>query len=252
MISGIHNYCDKWCERCTMAAHCPIYEDVMRSINARRAREREGEKGDDDEFSKEMFEAILEMNKMIRKWAKKNGIDPDEPIPQEMIERDDADEKAMKEDELMQAARHYRECVGDWFESAEHVLKAKEEELNEEARLALPDADPEAEGIEIAECIDIILWYHTVIVSKAGRAVGGRIHAEPECLPELMYDANGSAKVVLYCIERSMAAWEYMEKHFPEKDDEILDFLVQLNRMREALHRDFPNARNFKRPGFDD
>ncbi|MDB5210640.1 MAG: hypothetical protein JWQ30_1467, partial [Sediminibacterium sp.] len=26
-ISGIHNYCDRWCERCTFTNRCSIYED---------------------------------------------------------------------------------------------------------------------------------------------------------------------------------------------------------------------------------
>jgi hypothetical protein len=65
-------------------------------------------------------------------------------------------------------------------------------------------------------------------------------------------DSDGSAKVALIAIERSMAAWTHMHTHFPSHQDQILDILNQLDRLRKRVETIFPEARNFVRPGFDE
>lgn len=63
---------------------------------------------------------------------------------------------------------------------------------------------------------------------------------------------DGSVKVALISIDRSIAAWMRMREYLPEKQDEILDILIHLDRLRKSLENAFPKARTFKRPGFDD
>ncbi len=65
-------------------------------------------------------------------------------------------------------------------------------------------------------------------------------------------DANGSAKVALIAIDRSIAAWMRMRPHLPDRADELLDVLVMLDRLRRTTETQFPEARAFHRPGFDD
>jgi len=64
-------------------------------------------------------------------------------------------------------------------------------------------------------------------------------------------DSDGSAKVALIGTDRSIAAWAGLQQHFPEKADEILDFLLLLERIRKRTEKELPNARAFVRPGFD-
>ena len=65
-------------------------------------------------------------------------------------------------------------------------------------------------------------------------------------------DSDGSAKVALLGIDRSLVAWTRMRQHFPKRADNILDILVDLERLRRLTEKTFPNARAFKRPGFDE
>jgi len=65
-------------------------------------------------------------------------------------------------------------------------------------------------------------------------------------------DSIGSAKVALIGIDRSISAWGKLHEHFPERTDSILDILVYVNRLRRRVEQLFPQARNFKRLGFDD
>ena len=64
-------------------------------------------------------------------------------------------------------------------------------------------------------------------------------------------DSNGSAKIALVAIDRSIAAWGVLYAQLPDLEDSILDILSHLERLRKALERAKPQARQFVRPGFD-
>jgi hypothetical protein len=65
-------------------------------------------------------------------------------------------------------------------------------------------------------------------------------------------DSDGSAKVALIGIDRSMAAWRGIYDYFPFHRDQILAIIVHLDRLRNRVEKIFPQARNFIRPGFDE
>ena len=65
-------------------------------------------------------------------------------------------------------------------------------------------------------------------------------------------DANGSAKVALIGVEKSIDAWGTLLKYFPETEDNILEILVLLETIKKDILNEFPNVNNFLRPGFDD
>ena len=72
-----------------------------------------------------------------------------------------------------------------------------------------------------------------------------------EILAGMPRDADGSAKVSLIGIDRSIGAWRALWQHFPEEEDAILPILVHLERLRRTVEAAFPDARAFFRPGFD-
>jgi hypothetical protein len=65
------------------------------------------------------------------------------------------------------------------------------------------------------------------------------------------YDADGSAKVALIAMDRSIEAWTRIREHFEELEDATLDSLARLARLRDEAETRFPRARAFERPGFD-
>jgi hypothetical protein len=71
-------------------------------------------------------------------------------------------------------------------------------------------------------------------------------------LKDIPSDADGSAKIALIGMDRSIAAWAVILKSMPEQEKVILDFLVRLERLRRETERTFPKARAFVRPGFDE
>ena len=64
-------------------------------------------------------------------------------------------------------------------------------------------------------------------------------------------DSDGSAKVALIAVDRSIAAWSKLLRTFPERETETLEILAHLVRLRREAEQEFPHARAFVRPGFD-
>ena len=85
------------------------------------------------------------------------------------------------------------------------------------------------------------------------RALNGVImEKEDELWNDLPKDSDGSAKVSLIGIDHSLKAWGRLMKNYPAEENSILDMLVYLERLKKDIEKDFPNARGFIRPGFDD
>jgi hypothetical protein len=247
-IVGIHNYCDAWCQRCAFTARCAVFYAQQASDRGPKSRDMANK-----EFWDRLHETMSDTLEMVRERCVEMGIDPDNPLtPEEEAERQRLDEK-VDAHELVRLAGDYMMSVKRWFDATEPMLKAKEDELNLRARLDLPGAPaPGPEAAELTELLEVVQWYYTLIPPKVARAVSGLVEGEPECADGFPRDSDGSAKVALISIERSMAAWTKLRSHLPEQSDVILDMLVALDRLRRGLDRDFPNARAFVRPGFDE
>ena len=102
------------------------------------------------------------------------------------------------------------------------------------------------------EMVEIIHWYQHFIYVKLMRAVRGTLGNAEEEWGDFPKDSDGSAKVALIAIGRSMAAWGHMRQFFLSHQDQIMDIIVLLERLRNRTETIFPEARKFVRPGFDE
>ena len=139
-----------------------------------------------------------------------------------------------------------------WMEAAAPAFREKGVELETEARLEV--GDPHGDAAKLTDFIEVIRWYQSFIYVKLCRATSS--HAEEQierdaALGAFPKDSDGTAKVALVAIDRSIAAWAGLREMLPEQDDAILDLLRQLARLRSATETMFPQARSFVRPGFD-
>ena len=140
----------------------------------------------------------------------------------------------------------------NWFDSSNYLFEEKADDLSLKIRIELPDSDPQAEALDLKGSMEIIRWYQDQIYVKLTRAIRGTLEESSQSPDEVPEDSNVSAKVALIAIDRSIAAWGQMHKHFPEQEDNILDILVHLDQLRRKTEATFPDARAFVRPGFDD
>ena len=239
-IPGIYNYCDRWCERCAFTERCLQF--AIEQIESPSAEER-------DLSNKAFWEALgqtfASTIQLLEEYAEEQGIDLNAvDIQDEMVARDLA-KAAAEENTISVAARAYGKSTGEWIDSAGGVLDEKSEALSLQHRSGLPGADPKGEAAEIQDSLEVIRWYQHFIYVKLIRALqsGSRDFDE---------DTNGSAKVALTAIDRSISAWASLLDNFPEQEDEILGLLVSLERLRRGVELEFPSARAYVRPGLDE
>ena len=119
-------------------------------------------------------------------------------------------------------------------------------------RLAGADANVEQQAFAIRDAVAVIQWYLHFIAVKLRRALQSQLaEAEDRDEDDSPKDSDGSAKVALIAIDRSIGAWGVLLRHFPAEETPILEQLARLDRLRRAVEQQFPAARHFVRPGFD-
>jgi len=70
-------------------------------------------------------------------------------------------------------------------------------------------------------------------------------------LSGLPRDEDGSAKIAMIGMDRSIVACAVLSPHVPAHAEAALSTMLTLARLRTAVEREFPGARGFVRPGFD-
>lgn len=105
----------------------------------------------------------------------------------------------------------------------------------------------------VREALAVASWDACLIAVKLLRALDGRDRARyDEAVDDhpVQNDWNGSAKVALISIERSVPAWQLIGHAYG--DDGARAIAEELVRLRRAALGEFPDAMAFVRPGFDE
>jgi len=224
LISGIYNYCDRWCERCPLTSRCLLYATEQEEDVSHGSQDISNEA-----FWRKLGSIIQETRVMITEWAKEAGVDLTEPTGEDES-RYRRKRQLVDNHPLARYGKKYANAASDWFRQFDQTMERVE---------SLEDAR------------EVIQWYQYQIAVKTIRALSGR-REELEEDPELPKDSDGSAKVALIGIDRSIAAWRLMQLALPERAETILPLILQLERLRLRLEKSFPDARSFIRPGFDE
>jgi hypothetical protein len=149
------------------------------------------------------------------------------------------------------SARSYSEHVEQWFDAADPLFDEEARALELKAQLDLPGSHPVEEAARLSDAVDVICWYQGLIPVKLERAIGSQVDEREETDAGYPKDSDGSAKVALIGMDRSIGAWGTLLREFPSHEQSILAILVHLQRLRRSTEEHFPAARSFVRPGFD-
>ena len=185
---------------------------------------------------------------MIAEWAREAGID--------LSKVDDEDDPAQRKRRRQQVDNHplaragkkYANDASDWFRELDQTVEISD------MRTTDCRAEPEFEPVErFEDAREVIQWYQYQIAVKTMRALSGRLdEAMATDLSEFSRDSDGSAKVALIGIDRSIAGWRLVQLSLPERAASIVPLILQLERLRQRIEKAFPDARDFVRPGFDE
>src|SRR6266436_3281531 len=147
-ISGIYNYCDRWCERCPLAARCLVYateqaDDVSADPEAHDINSAK--------FWRRMESIFQEAHEMILELAEEAGLDRVElEAEEDLIDREQHRQDA-KQHELSLSARRYAEMVERWFTEEFVVEESVHDDItgkskNMEDDIDVSDAGDDSDG----------------------------------------------------------------------------------------------------------
>src|SRR5688572_20747045 len=125
-ISGVYNYCDRWCERCAFTSRCMVY-----------ASEEEDDDGNpeardinNEAFWQKLATIFEEAKQMMTDWAKEAGVDLSQ-VDQGAIELREKRRSAAFNDKLAVAATDYAHTVTKWFTGFDQIMNATDVAPNE-------------------------------------------------------------------------------------------------------------------------
>ncbi len=246
-IPGIYNYCDRWCEKCDQQLHCMSY------VMGKRLEEKGGfdfnrdSSGEDDSLwsrLKNVFESTYEV---LHELAKERGVEVEDIYASENIDRefwgDDFENRAQGEKcnqqvdqaDIVKICMIYENLADRCLERIFHFFDSK---------------GSEGEPSPVDDAIETINWYLDLIQAKVRRALYGFYLHETSAKAEAE-DYNGSAKVALIAVERSLNSWRLVKEVCTEFKRDIGHLLVVLEQLLNDIEIQFPHAREFKRPGFE-
>ncbi len=231
-IPGIYNYCDRWCERCPQTSHCLNF-----SISEEEFSDPEAQDIKNEAFWNKLSSILGETLELLRESAKKWGVELETLDSVDDMENMKAKREAAENHLLSRAAKRYAKIVEDWFTERETLFF----ETTAAAR----------EGVDLEETIEVIRWYQYFISAKIIRAVRGKVEEEEEGYDEFPRDSDGSAKIALIAIDRSIGAWAVIRHYVTDGVERVIDVIAFLDGMGQAVEKAFPRARSFIRPGFD-
>jgi hypothetical protein len=269
-ISGIYNYCDRWCERCAFTSRCFLYatEQADPDANDPEIRDLTNER-----FWRKLQDIFADTARIISEWAAETGVDLDSIDVTEEMAQHEREIEAAEKDELSEMARHYATTVASWFGGE----FGTEEHVPDDATSG---SNPVSDDLTARDAAEIIQWYQFFIAVKLTRALSRPATGDegPDDEGDLSFDfmsadetdedelvdydavisrahridSNGSAKAALVAIDRSTAAWGALQPSLPDKAHTINPILVELDRLRRLTEKRFPQARDFIRPGLDE
>ena len=248
-IPGIYNYCDRWCERCTFSSRCLSYALEREDKDDPESRNMSNQK-----FWEKLSETFKMTRDLIRQAAVEQGIDLDSI---DTTEGDDLHERShdyAEKHPLAKMARKYSSLTSAWFSGATHLFSIDFNEAGNNLYIIPSGRYNGADHQEVENAVSVIRWYQFQVSVKLMRALNGVVMEaeEDEIWKDQQKDSDGSAKVSLLGIDHSISAWGTLLKNFPSEENSILDMLVLLERLRNDIEKEFPGARRFRRPGFDD
>jgi hypothetical protein len=265
-IDGIFNYCDRWCERCALTARCRLFameRELHEAGGADKLKQSDHENADfwrKLDLAGEPDIEPADFDDQVEQWRSPEiGHESEEGNAFEAALAAQREEQ-IEEAPLIALAHRYAMEASRWLDGSDKQVAA------------LPAGDPEhgPAPITAEEALSILSWYVFQIKIKLVRALSGALEVEQEeAFAEFddddewefdddgewdthASDADGSAKVALIGIERSIGAWTALRGLAPSHDPAIRRFQQMLARLRHMVDEQFPGARTFLRPGFDD
>jgi len=199
---------------------------------------------------------MADVTRIIYEDAAKHGIDLDKQIKdneEEFLKNEEKTEIKLKESELDQYNNQYVLLAEEWLKKHEHLDEIREDAL-QKAELGIGTKEEIMNHLQtINECLKVINWYLFFISLKFKRALSGKFDDDGwEEENGFQKDSDGSAKIALIAAKRTFDAWHQLFNILPKEQENLIPLLSILQKIQKKGEEEFPNTKNFTRPGFDE
>jgi hypothetical protein len=251
-IEGVYNYCDRWCEKCRFTSNCLLFSQESKISTYEILHN--GDLSNIGEVFKKEFDELIDDSEDQDKFG---FYDDDE----DFLSDDDIEEsfkniesKEDKEkDELEIAGNPIDELSNEYFRKAHLLVSEIDKKYDQYSFPKEKLNDPSFKKLH--DNFEVVSWFHSLIHVKLKRALGGKNEMEREDDEELKeiskYDMDGTAKIAVISINRSVNSLNNLYNILPEFSTEISELLVLLGKVLNLAETEFPDYNKFIRPGFD-
>lgn len=258
-ISGIYNYCDRWCEKCTYTNRCLLFKQeaereikhILRDENKNDAEVLAKDLSDDfkeafdhiNKFMDEEDEEYEEFEKNSSDFDDEEEDDDDESFFKEEI-NDDGRPSAFLKNADNPLILHSEKLFKDFYKYYD-VLKSKyPEELDEK--------NPEN---FLQQNLDTLGWYTPQIHVKIRMCFWNKHNLSKSKDPELIeIDEemfNVSARIAFVGIENCINALNSLHQQKIAMQSETIYLLTTTRQIKEMFVEEFPTGLTYRRPYFD-
>lgn len=189
---------------------------------------------------------------MIDDLAEQMEIDLNDSYQEEYKNNNRRKNEELVKNPLVTKGFMYSRLVQKWFDKNNNMFLDKGKELEKFATLGFDKKSVKDNLHKLQNILENIFRYQYFIPAKISRAVGAIDIETEKPQKNLPKDSDGSAKIALITINKSLESWVELTKIFPQKEDEILEILVALKKLLDETKKIFPGAMSFIRPGFDE
>lgn len=248
-LDGIHNYCDRWCERCTFTPKCRVFFDGERD---RRRHERRGEDPHSwDTAIADVGRNLAKAHRLLERFARREGINLDE-LAAEAESQPRRHRPDIEGDTLVKQADQFMVGCRDLLDQVRDVFGEECDGLN--ARSGFMDTSGQASALDrVRDAFEVICWDHTLIAVKLRRAMASVLTCDEEAdAPDpdevSAFDCAGSAAVVRRSLLRSQSALQTVYDWDESLRDRVIDLLVMAERLLRGLEAAVPACKTFTWP----
>ncbi|HEY2961737.1 MAG TPA: hypothetical protein VGJ37_04940, partial [Pyrinomonadaceae bacterium] len=118
LISGIYNYCDRWCERCPLTSRCLVFATEQVDHND----SPENHDILNEAFWHKLSSILIETQEMISEWARGAGIDLTQ-VPEEDLRTRKRRRQLVDSHPLTRAGKKYANAASDWFREFDQTIE---------------------------------------------------------------------------------------------------------------------------------
>lgn len=260
-ISGIYNYCDRWCEKCTYTNRCLLFkQEAEREI---KHILRDENKNDPDILAKDLKDDLQEAFEHINKFMHEEDEQYEEFEMDDFEDDDDEDHEDGFEGEFFNEEISDDERPSTFLKNADNPLVSLSEMLFKDfykyydlLKSRFPDELEEKNSQSpLQQNLDVLGWYTPQLHVKIRMSYWNKHKLSKAKDPEIAEIdeemLNVSSRIAFIGIENCIAALNFLYLQKPELQSETQSILNTVLQIRKIFVEEFPDAQTYKRPYFD-